>query len=65
MTGDPGKRQEVQELPGDSDQAGVQRLQVRQHGKQCENTGQESAGTSPRLTVFCDKVKVSGFLGTL
>lgn len=23
MTGDPGKRKEVQELPGDSDQAGI------------------------------------------
>lgn len=53
MTGDPGKCQEVQELPGDPDQTGVQRLQVCQHGKQCERTGQESAGSSPLLRKKC------------
>lgn len=31
-TGDPGKCEEVQELPGDSDQAGIQWLPVCQHG---------------------------------
>ena len=47
--GHPGECEEVQELPGDSDQAGLQWLTVTQHGQQRARTGPESAGM-PLLT---------------
>lgn len=45
-SGNFGKCQEMQELPGYSDQTGLQWPQVRQHGQQCEGAGQKSAGSS-------------------
>ena len=49
LTGDSGECEKVQELPGDADQAGVQREPVPGHGHQRQGPGLLPA----RESLFC------------
>ena len=51
-SGDLGEREEMQELPGDADKAGLQWHPVPWHGQECPRACQESAGTKKNTHTF-------------